>query len=87
MARKGSFAKKQLSFLSLKKLIVSRKRERSKEEIKSKGREIESVSSPNTSDLKRQKTQENKLIKTGIHNEELAEDFETRCCGCLNSYV
>jgi len=34
-------------FLSLKKIIISRKIERSKEGIKSKGRESESVNSPN----------------------------------------
>jgi hypothetical protein len=34
-------------FLSLKKIMVSKKIERSKEGIKSKGREIESVNSPN----------------------------------------
>jgi hypothetical protein len=34
-------------FLSLKKIIISRKIERSKEDIKSNGREIESVNSAN----------------------------------------
>jgi hypothetical protein len=60
IARKGSVAKKQLSFLSPKKLIVSRKGERSEKEIISKSREIESVSSPNTSGLQGQRTQKNK---------------------------
>jgi hypothetical protein len=34
-------------FLSLKKIIISRKTERSKEDIKSKVRKIESLNSPN----------------------------------------
>jgi hypothetical protein len=89
IARKGTVARKQVSFFFLlpKKLTVSRRSERSKEEIKSKSREIESVSSANTFGLQGQKTQKNKSIKTGIHNQEIAEDFETRCCECLNSYV
>ena len=40
---------------SLKKLIISRKNERSKKEIKSKCRDIESLNSPNTSRVQRQK--------------------------------
>jgi len=31
----------------------------------------------------RSENAENKSIKTDIHNEELAEGFETRCCECL----
>jgi len=47
--RKYSIAKiATLVFLSPRKLIISRKSERRKEEIKSKSREIESVHSPNT---------------------------------------
>jgi hypothetical protein len=42
----------------LKELIMARKRERSKEEIKAKGTEIESVNNPNTSGLRGQKCRE-----------------------------
>jgi hypothetical protein len=38
-------------FLSLKKLIMSRKREKSKGEIMKKSREMESINNPNTSGL------------------------------------
>ena len=48
---------KQFSCLLLKKLIISRKGGGSKEEVKSKGKEIESANSPNTSDLQGHKMQ------------------------------
>jgi hypothetical protein len=47
----------------VKKLIILRKDGRSKEEVKSKGRETESVNSPNTSELQSHKMQRKKSIK------------------------
>jgi hypothetical protein len=43
------------SLLSLKKLIISKKSERSIEEIKSKNREIESLNNSNTSSIQGEK--------------------------------
>jgi hypothetical protein len=54
--------KNQLSFFLQKKLIIPRKSERSKEEIKSKKREIRSVNSSNTLYLQVQEIQKNKSI-------------------------
>jgi hypothetical protein len=52
--------KKLQNTSSPKKLIISKKSERSKKEIKSKSRDIESVNSPNKSRVQRQKMQRNK---------------------------
>jgi hypothetical protein len=71
----------------LKKLIISRKRERNKKDIKSKGREIENVNSPKTSGLQGEKMQKKNSIKTDIHNQEAAEDSEKKCCVCWENYV
>jgi hypothetical protein len=46
--------------LSLKKLIIKRKSERSKEKIKSNGRELENVYSHKTSGLQGEKMQKKK---------------------------
>jgi hypothetical protein len=66
---------------------MSRKSGRSKQEIKSKSSEIESVISPNTSGLQGQKMQKNKSLKTEIHNQERAEESETTCCECYENYM
>ena len=64
---------------SLKKLIISRKIERSKKEIKSRSRDVESVNRPNTSSVQRQKVQRKKSIKQiFIHNKETSEDSEKK---------
>jgi len=47
--------------LSLKKLTIWRKSERSKEDIKSKGKEIENVNSPKTSGLQGEKMQKKEV--------------------------
>jgi hypothetical protein len=66
-------------FWSLKKIIKLSKIERSKEERKLKGREIESVNNPNTSDLQGEEKQKNKSVKTDIHNQETAETKSFEC--------
>ena len=66
----------------MKNLIVLRKSERSKAEIMSKNREIESVNSPKTSGIQGQKMQKYKSTKTGIHNQEALEGSERKCSEC-----
>jgi len=65
--RKYSIEKLQRTS-SLKKLIISRKSERSKKEIKSKSRDIESVNSPNISRVKKAENAEKDVVKTDIHS-------------------
>jgi len=62
--------------------MVSRKRVRSKKEIKSESRELESVNSSNISGLLCKKMQSRKSIKTNFHNQQTAEDSEMKCCEC-----
>ena len=73
--------------MSLKKLIISRKGERIKEDMKSKSREIENVNSPKTSGLQGEKMQKKKPININIHNKEAAEDSEKKCCVRWENYV
>jgi hypothetical protein len=80
--RKYSIAKEQLSFLSMKNLIVLRKSETSKAKIMSKNRDIESVNSPKKSGIQEKKMQKYKSMKTGIHNQEASEDSERKCSEC-----
>lgn len=87
MPRKYSTTKKQLSFLSVKNLIVLRKTEIRRAELMSKNREIESVNSPKTSGIQGQKMQKYKSIKTGIHNQEALEDSERKCAECWEKYL
>ena len=84
--RKYLFDKITNLFLSLKKIIISRKTERSKEDIKSKVRKIESLNIK-YSDLQGQKMQRKKTIKTDIHNQETSEVSETKCCECWENYM
>jgi hypothetical protein len=63
--------KKISFFFSLKKLVTSRKSERSRKEIKSKKREIGIVNSPNTSGLQRQKMQTKKSKQLFIFKRHL----------------
>lgn len=58
--RKYSIEEMATIFLSLKKLFLFRKRETSKEETKSKSREIEGVNSPNTLGLQSRQIQRKK---------------------------
>jgi hypothetical protein len=58
--RKYSIEEMATIFLSLKKLFLFRKRETSKEEIKSKSREIEGVNSPNSVGLQSRQIQREK---------------------------
>ena len=66
---------------------MSRKRVRSKKEIKSESIEIENVNSPNTSGLVGQKMQSRKSIKSNFHNRETAEDSEMKCCEFWENYA
>jgi hypothetical protein len=87
MQIKCSTPKKQLSFLSIKNLIVLRESETSKAGIMSKNREIESVNSPKTSGIQGQKIQKYKSTKTCIHNQEALEDSERKCSECWEKYL
>lgn len=69
--RKYKISKKISLFFSLKELVTSRKSERSREEIKSRRREIGSVNSPNTSGLQRQKMQTKKSKQLFIFKRHL----------------
>jgi hypothetical protein len=62
--RKYSLEKRAtVFFIAEEANIISRKNEISKEEIKSKSREIESINSPNTSGLQGQKIQKKEVNK------------------------
>jgi hypothetical protein len=63
-----------------KQIIYSKAKE-------AKSREIGSVISPNTSGLQGQKMQRKKSIKTDIHNQETAGDFERQFYECWENYV
>jgi hypothetical protein len=76
--RKYSISEKKTLF-PLKKLIISRKSERIKEEIKSKSRKIESVKSPDTSGVQFQKMQKMNSLKQDSHNQKTYEDSGKKC--------
>jgi len=66
-------------FLSLKKIIISRKTEISKEDIVKEQRKRK-CEQPQYSGLQEHKMQRKKTIKTDIHYQETSEFSETKCC-------
>jgi hypothetical protein len=67
--------------------MLSRKSEISKEEVKSKKRQTESVNNPNNSGLQGQKMKEKKSIKPDIYIQETAENSKKKCCEYWKKYM
>lgn len=66
---------------------MPRKGGRSKEEIKSNGREIDGENRPNTSGLQDHKMQRKKSMKIDVHKSKTDEDSDTKCCECWENNV